>query len=124
MRNAGRWLLALLFVAAGALHFLRPAFYVRIMPPQLASSALALVYVSGFFEIAGGIGLALPRFRRTAGIGLIALLLAVFPANIYMALKPALFADIGSPLALLVRLPLQAVLIAWVWWSSLARPRR
>lgn len=77
--------------------------------------------VSGLAEIAGGVGLLIGPLRRPAGWGLIALLVAVFPANIYMALESAKFADLDMPIwTVYARLPLQAVLIAWVWFIALA----
>jgi uncharacterized membrane protein len=108
--------LALLFVAAGVGHFVRTDFYVRIMPPYLPWHR-ELVLVSGVFEVLGGLGLLVPALRRAAGWGLLALLVAVFPANVHMA-HEALQGN-GSTLwlvAMLVRLPLQLVLLAWVWW--------
>lgn len=110
-------LLALFFIAAGLNHFINPDFYLAIMPPALPAPSL-LVYISGFFEVVGGIGLLFGRVRSWAGLGLILLLLAVFPANIYMALNPALFAETAPPPALYLRLPLQFVLMAWVYWVS------
>lgn len=89
--------------------------YVRIVPPWLPAPAL-LVQISGVCEILGGIGVVLPNTRRFSGIGLIALLVAVFPANVQMAQHPQLYADIASAPLLYARLPLQLVLIAWVWW--------
>lgn len=111
-------LLAALFLTTGTLHFLHAQFFVSIVPPWLPAHAL-LVAVSGLCEIAGGIGLLVPRTRRCAGIGLIALLLAVFPANVHMAVHPQLYAATASSRALLWRLPLQGVLIAWVWFAAL-----
>lgn len=114
-----RVLLALLFVVAGSLHFIIPQTYVRIMPPYLPAH-LQLVYISGFFEMLGGLALLAPAdslglpARRFAAWGLIALLIAVMPANIYMAFDHARFANI--PLwALWLRLPLQLPLIWWTW---------
>jgi uncharacterized membrane protein len=111
-----RFVLAAFFVGAGAYHFVAPEFYLPMLPPYLPSH-LELVYISGVFEIVGGLGLLLPQTRRFAALGLIALLLAVFPANIHMALNqispPGLDA---SPLALWLRLPLQFVMMGWAWW--------
>ncbi|CAN5385099.1 hypothetical protein BH23GEM4_BH23GEM4_09840 [soil metagenome] len=91
------------------------------MPPLLPHPR-ALVALSGAAEIAGGIGVLVPALRCAAGVGLIALLVAVFPANVYMVLRPA-EAGGGIPLWLLwLRLPLQAALIAWVWWCTLGAP--
>ncbi len=89
----------------------------RIVPPFLPAP-FTLVYLSGFFEIAGGLGL-LSGVARLAAYGLIALLVAVFPANVYMALEPARAgAAAVSPLLLWLRLPLQVVLIGWLLWST------
>ena len=109
-------LLSLLFIAAGVNHFKSPGVYLKIMPDYLPWP-LALVYVSGFFEVLGGVGLAVPRLRRAAGWGLIALLVAVFPANVDMLMHAEQFPAIPV-WALLARLPLQGVLIAWVWWAA------
>ncbi|GAA4446783.1 DoxX family protein [Novipirellula rosea] len=113
-------LLSLLFIAAGINHFVSPDVYMKIMPDFLPWP-LALVYVSGFFEVLGGVGLAVPRLRRAAGWGLIALLVAVFPANVDMLMNADQFPAIPV-WALVVRLPLQGVLIAWVWWAAAKRP--
>ena len=78
-----RSLIALSFCAVGIEHFRDPELFVGIVPPFLPEP-LALVYVSGFFEVLGGVGLLLPQTRRAAGWGLLALLLAVYPANIHM----------------------------------------
>ena len=103
----------MLFIAAGAVHFIRPAMYEQIIPPQLGHAGL-LVAISGIAEIAGGIGLMIPRTRRAAGLGLIALLVAVWPANIYMALEAGHFAAAAPPWILWARVPLQVVMIWWV----------
>lgn len=123
MRRVSIYLLALLFVLAGALHFVRPETYARIMPPFLPWP-MALVYLSGVAEIVGGLGLLVPRLRRWAGVWLIAVLVAVFPANIYMAVAPEEAGFGIDPLWLWLRLPLQALLIAWVWWASRPTPAR
>jgi uncharacterized membrane protein len=103
---------ALGFIAAGANHFLHAPFYVRIMPPYLPFPA-ALVYLSGVCEIALG-ALLLTRWQSFAAWGLIALLIAVFPANLQMALHPRLYPQF-APALLWLRLPLQAVFIAWAY---------
>jgi uncharacterized membrane protein len=87
------------------------------VPPYLPDHTL-LVAISGVCESLGGIGVLIPRTRRLAGIGLIALLIAVFPANFQMAQHPELYADIGSTLVFYIRLPLQLVIVAWVWWVT------
>jgi len=101
---------------AGTNHFLHPAFYVRIVPPWLPAHA-RLVQISGACEVLGGIGVLVRSLRRLAGMGLIALLVAVFPANIFMAQHPERYADLAGAALLYARLPLQLVLIAWVWWA-------
>lgn len=112
-----RLLLAIFFMGAGILHFTATAMYVKIMPPYLPFPT-ALVYISGGFEILGGIGIAIPFLQRYAAYGLIALCLAIFPANINMVVN---YSQIGLdiPLYLLwLRLPLQFLLIYWIWWSA------
>ncbi|MDQ2681591.1 MAG: hypothetical protein M3Y21_11345 [Candidatus Eremiobacteraeota bacterium] len=120
LRPISLGLLGAFFIAAGLLHFLKLPTYARIVPPWLPMHVL-LVQISGAVEIAGGLGAWLPITRRVSGIGLIALLIAVFPANIFMAMHAAAFSDIAGPTALWLRLPLQFVAIAWVWWTCLLR---
>jgi len=88
--------------------------YAAIVPPFIPN-ARALVLISGAFEILGGIGVLLPFSRVAAGWGLIALLVAVFPANIYMATEAERFRSVAPAWTLWARLPLQAVLILWVY---------
>ena len=94
------------------MHFLKPEFYVKIMPPYLPLH-LELVYLSGFFEIALGMLLLVPRFSRLAAWGIFALLIAVFPANIYLYQHQELLP--ASPLVHLLRLPLQGVFLSWAY---------
>jgi uncharacterized membrane protein len=116
--GTSRIVLAALFALAGTMHFVIPEQYVGIMPPAMPWHR-ALVYLSGALEIAGGIGLLVPRTRRAAGIGLILLLIAVWPANLQMLLNArAAGASAASQAALLLRLPLQLLLMAWVWRAS------
>lgn len=113
------WALALVMVAIGVLHFVRPKPFVRIVPKYLPAP-LALVYISGFFEILGGLGLLLPSTRSFAAWGLIALYVAVFPANVYM-LTDNVSLDPRKPIprwALWLRLPFQLVFIAWAYWFT------
>jgi uncharacterized membrane protein len=120
LRGLLRLALGLFFVAAGLAHFRRPELYVQIVPPYLPAP-LELVYVSGACEILGGCGVLIPRLRRAAGWGLIALLLAVFPANWHMALGDVRIHEFNiPPLLLWLRLPLQLVFIAWVHVCTLA----
>lgn len=116
LKLAFQYLLAIFFVLAGINHFLNADFYLKMMPPYLPWH-LFLVYLSGVFEIILGIMVIIPKLTRIAGWGLIALLIAVFPANLHMALNPDLFPNISS-IALWVRLPFQAVLIAWAYWYT------
>ena len=112
------YLMSLSYVVAGLRHFSDPAFYLKIMPPYLPWHAF-LVAFSGVCEIALGLLLLVPKYRRWAAWGLIALLIAVFPANLQMALNPQTFPDI-PPVLLWLRLPLQGVLIAWAYWYTRA----
>jgi len=116
VREILRWLLAALFVFAGITHFQRPAFYEAMIPPYLPAPHL-LVVVSGVIEIILGVLLLVPRVSRPAAFGVIALLIAVFPANIYMTQHPGLFPQFTAT-ALLIRLPLQFVLILWAYWYT------
>jgi uncharacterized membrane protein len=111
-----RWLLGVLFVGAGVNHFLRPDFYVAIMPPYLPWH-LELVYSSGVCEVGLGVLLLVRRWSVAAAWGLIALLVAVFPANLHMALNATAYPAF-SPALLWFRLPLQGVLIAWAYWFT------
>jgi len=121
--NLSRALLAVFFIVAGCLHFIFPANYMRVMPLWLPAH-LSLVLVSGGFEIAGGIGVLLPRVRRIAGIGLILLSLAVLPANVQMLLNAqADGSALGWQMLLVLRLPLQLLLIYWIWRATLATAR-
>src|ERR1043166_7041768 len=118
-RGRLRVVLGVLFIAAGTLHFLRPEFYLEIMPPYLPWH-LGLVYLSGAFEIAGGLGLLIRPLRRAAAWGLVALLVAVFPANVHMfvdSLDRNGWSAARTVIAL-VRLPLQVPLILWAWWYT------
>ncbi len=114
-----RWLAAIFFFIAGLLHFVIPDFYRKVVPPGFPVPKL-LVTVSGVCEMAGGLALLVRRSRRWAGWGLIALLVAVFPANVYMALRPEAIVGLDAPTWLLwLRLPFQAVFMAWVWYVAL-----
>jgi uncharacterized membrane protein len=115
VRTISRWLLTLFMVGAGVNHFVNPAPYVAMMPDALPAH-LALVYISGVAEILGGLGLILPATRRLAAWGLIALFVAIFPANLNMALNHLpLGTRVLPSWALWARLPLQLLLIAWAY---------
>ena len=111
--------LGVTFLFAGAMHFVIPRQYVAIMPDYLPAHR-ELVYASGLAEMAGGAGVLAERTRRSAGWWLIATLVAVFPANVNMALHTDRFARI-PPAALWARLPVQALFIRWVWRVAIAR---
>lgn len=115
-RPALRVLLALAMISIGVLHFVNPEPFIKIVPAFLPA-ARALVLVSGFFEIAGGAGLLVSRTRKWASYGLIALYLAVFPANINMAVNHIQIGASPMPIwAMWARLPFQVLFIAWAWW--------
>lgn len=119
VRNGKRsWLaLGLAFLGAGVNHFVMPRAYERIVPPSMKHRAQSIVAVSGVAEIAGGLGVLLPWTRRSAGLGLIALLAVVFPANLYMARTPEDFRKIPR-WALYARLPLQPLMMWWAWSAT------
>jgi len=104
-------------VAAGANHFVSPAPYLGMMPAEIPESLHApLVMISGIAEMLGGLGLILPATRRLAAWGLIALYIAVFPANLNMAINGIPLGGHQLPAwALWGRLPLQLLLIAWAY---------
>jgi uncharacterized membrane protein len=112
--------LGMFFVVAGIMHFVKPRAYESIVPDALPAHS-ELVMVSGVAEIAGGLALLPDRSARLAGWWLIAVLAAVFPANVNMAVNAERFRAVPEAL-LWLRLPLQGLLIAWVWRAS-GRPR-
>jgi uncharacterized membrane protein len=118
-----RVVLAIFFIGAGIMHFVAPDAYIRIVPPLLPMPHL-LVILSGIAEILGGIGLLVPFTQRAAAWGLVALLVAVFPANIYMAVAHLPAPGIlGQSWAQWLRLPLQIPLIFWAWRYTRPAPR-
>jgi uncharacterized membrane protein len=103
---------------AGVMHFVKPHWYERIMPSYLPAHR-ELVYASGVAEIVGALGTMHPRTRKPAGIFLIATLVAVFPANVDMAINADQYRDVpGGQAALIARLPLQALFVWWVWAAT------
>lgn len=116
-RRRSRRALGLFFVAAGVNHFVSPRFYEAIVPPRLKRDAGRVVQVSGVAEVAGGVGVLLAPTRRLAGAGLVALLAAVFPANLYMAREHETFARVPR-WALVARLPLQPLMMLWAWRAT------
>ena len=117
MRRVARFFAGPVMVAAGVNHFVNPDFYLKIIPAVLPAPR-ALVYISGVAEIIGALGTMHPRTRRAAGWFLIATLVVVYPANVYMALEPDRFSSIPQ-WALWARLPLQFLFVYWVWLATL-----
>jgi uncharacterized membrane protein len=119
-----RYAMGLGYVVAGALHFVAPTVYEQVVPPGFPRP-LGLVYLSGVAEVVLGLGVLFERTRRASAWGLVALLVAVFPANVYAATADDLDLQ-GVPerlrdppdAVLWARLPLQAVLVAWAWWYT------
>lgn len=112
-----RGLLALFFIGSGVNHFVQPRFYEAIVPPSLQERAKLVVDVSGVAEVIGGVAVLLPWTRRLSGLGLVAVLAAVFPANLYMAREPERFRRIPR-WALYARLPLQPLMMLWAWRAT------
>ncbi|HEV7585353.1 MAG TPA: hypothetical protein VGO14_06200 [Solirubrobacteraceae bacterium] len=112
-----RRLLAAFFVGSGVNHFVMPRAYERMVPPSLRDQAREVVAVSGVAEIVGGLAVLPIRTRSVAGRGLVALLAAIFPANLYMARSPARFRKV-PPWALYARLPLQPMMMWWAWRAT------
>jgi len=120
MPSRSRIVLGAFFLAAGALHFVKPRPYESMMPDALPAHR-ELVYLSGVAEMAGGAGVLADRTLRPAGWWLIATMLAVFPANVNMAVEAERFERIPEPL-LWARLPLQAAIVYWIWRVALRAP--
>ena len=120
---AGRIALAIMFLFTGFSHFSSMKYdFAAMIPPPLPND-LWVIYLSGVFEIAGAVGLLIPRTRRLAGICLVLLLVALFPANVYAALSEIpLRGEAATPLW--IRTPMQLLYIGMVWWTSIkARPK-
>ena len=114
--------LSLLFINIGIDHFVNPDFYRNIMPAYLPMHTEA-IYISGFFEILGGVAILFPKLRSMAGWGVVLLLIVVFPVNIHMAVNPNLFPDI--PLSFLyIRLLLQFIIIYWTYFATQLPPQK
>jgi uncharacterized membrane protein len=119
MKRLSVVVMATFYVLAGVNHFANPDFYMPMMPPYVPWHR-AMVYLSGVAEIVLGVGVLAPATRRVAAWGLIALLIAIFPANLHIALNdvPLFGAERGLGAWNWVRLPFQLVLIAWAWWHT------
>jgi len=123
LKSLGRFLVGMSFVTVGVTHFTNPDPFLTIMPPALPWH-LELVYISGLFEIMGGLGLLLTATRRLAGWGLLALLVAVFPANIHMLMNEVYIGDMPQEKWLLwLRMPFQFVFAFGVLWASEIWPK-
>jgi uncharacterized membrane protein len=116
MKTFSKYLLAIFMIGAGVMHFVRPEFYLKVMPPYLPWH-LPLVYLSGLFESGLGVLLLVPRTSRLAAWGLIVLLIAIFPANIYLYQHQEILP--APPWRHLLRLPLQGLFILWAYWHTL-----
>ncbi len=117
-----RGIVALAMVSVGVMHFTQAEWFAQIVPPFLPAHVW-LVWISGVFEILGGIGVLVPRVRALAGWGLVLLYLAVFPANIYMAVEPvAVNGVVPERWLVWARLPFQPVFMWVAWWCT--RPPR
>lgn len=122
-RNAGLGALAIMFLVTSTAHFTGMKHDLAEMMPEPLPDGLWIIYLTGLFEIAGAVGLLDPRTRRLAGIGLVLLLIAMFPANINAALNGI---PLGGepPTPLWLRTPMQLLFIAMVWWTAIKeRPK-
>ena len=113
-------LMSVFYIYVGILHFIDPEWFLLIMPPFLSSIDLELIYISGFFEIILGLSLLYSKSRKLAAFGLILLLIAVYPANIYLAFnqKAQQLIGISSFMASWVRLPIQFIFLGLAYWHS------
>ena len=113
------WVMGVFYVLAGVMHFVRPEFYRPMMPPYLPWHDF-LIYLSGLAETGLGIAILIPSIRPLAAWGIILLLIAIFPANLHIALHnvPVFGATEGAGIGNWIRLPFQLVLIAWAWWYT------
>jgi uncharacterized membrane protein len=118
VRTIVRALLATVMVTMGVLHFVRADDFAHVIPPMFPAPYW-LVWISGVFEILGGVGILIPRTRALAGWGLVLLYVAVFPANIYMALEPiAVGGSVPERWVMWARLPFQPLLMWLAWWCT------
>ena len=115
IKTISKYLLAIFMIIAGIMHFANPAFFLKIMPPYLPLHK-ELVLLSGVFELVLGVLLLIPQTSRMAAWGIVALLIAVFPANLYLYQHQDILP--ASPIIHFLRLPLQGVFILWAFWHS------
>ncbi|MEI7701085.1 MAG: DoxX family protein [Planctomycetia bacterium] len=114
-KAASKYLLAIFMTVAGIMHFANPAFFLKIMPPYLPLHK-ELVLVSGIFEVLLGVLLLVPQSSRLAAWGIVALLIVVFPANLYVFQHQDILP--APPIIHLLRLPLQGVFVLWAFWHT------
>jgi len=119
-KNLSIYLLSLFYIYVGVKHFIDPYWFLYIIPPYLVKIGIELVYISGFFEILFGFLLLIPKYRKLAAYGIILLLIAVYPANIYLAFneEPQKLLGISSFAASWIRLPIQFILIGLAYYHS------
>jgi uncharacterized membrane protein len=122
-RNAVRVALAIMFLFTGATHFSAMQHDYLAMVPEPLPKGLWVIYLTGLLEIVGAIGLLIPRLQRVAAIGLVILLVAIFPANVNAALNEIPFRG-EPPTSLWLRLPMQLLFIGTLWWTSIRAPYR
>lgn len=113
------YVMAAFYIFAGVMHFVRPEFYRPMMPPYLPWHDF-LIFLSGVAEVGLGAAVLVPSIRPLAAWGIIALLIAIFPANVHIALNnvPLFGNPEGAGILNWVRLPFQALLILWAWWYT------
>ena len=116
LRTISLVIMAVAYILAGLNHFRKPKFYLPMMPPFLPAP-LPLIYLSGIAEIGLGAALLVPRLSALAAWGIVALLVAIFPANVYMLMTKGKGYKVPYS-ALVIRLPVQALLILWAYWYT------
>lgn len=119
IKTISKFVLALFMIGAGIMHFVNPSFFLKIMPLYLPLHK-ELVLLSGVFKVLLGVLLLVPQYSRWAAWGIVALLIAVFPANLHVYQRQELIA--ASSLVHLLRLPLQGVFILWAYWHTKRTP--
>ena len=120
-RDAGRGALVIMFLFTGVSHFTSMKYDFAAMIPAPLPNELWVIYLTGVLEIAGAIGLLIPRTRKLAGVCLVLLLIALFPANVYAALNEVPLRG-EAPTPLWLRGPMQLLYIGIVWWTSIKEP--
>jgi uncharacterized membrane protein len=122
-REAGLFAVAIMFLFTGATHFTGMKHDYAAMLPSPLSENLGVIYLTGALQIAGAIGLLIPRTRRLAGVCLVLLLVAMFPGNVYAAVNDVEFRG-EAPTPLWLRTPIQLLFVGMVWWTAVRKPLR